>query len=461
MKKDMLLNRLTHFTKFILVLVLLTPIAIIHKNNIGIFSENNSEKEELLSSLARDTVHEGAFYDSNGVMLTQPSTNKGEDAPLINSDSFSYLIGFNSAVYGRYGLRGSMEDYLYNHNNRNEVGDSVYLTVDTGLQNFAYEQILNDQEGSVVVIDNDTGAILTLASHSTLEFDANDLRSFMENSQSNEGSQLRRGTFENDPPGSTFKIVTAIAALEKQQDKLLTEQDFLYYDSGEYTPVGSTYKITNWAFNSYGQIGLNQAMKKSVNTYFSQLGIKVGSKYLTKVAENFLIGEEITIPFLTTIKSKFDLGDYSPFMIAQTSFGQGKTEITPLHIALIGQSLGNDGQMLNPYIVQSIKNDKRVEYTHEITKLSDVTNTEIVKKINEVLHETALEYGLDEETYGVVCAKTGSAELHDGTIHTYFLGYTPKVSFVISMNHGRSSADLYPKAKALLSYLLQLDNKIN
>lgn len=417
-------------------------------------SSKQGTKNTITYEAISSYVVEGDIVDRNGtVVMGNASAGEAATAGYPENESYAYLLGYytvNSGVENSYGLRGNLKDYSLFHLDSNNKGATVQLTTDTGLQDYAYE-LLNGQEGSITVIDNDTGAILALASHSTITYDVNDMEGFLNSDV--EGAQYRRGTYENDPPGSTFKMITAAAALTKQEDEGFDDSYFNYYDTGSYLPEGSDWTITNYGNYSYGDIDLTKAMESSVNCYFANLGIQVGQEYLQNTAEAFKIGTDIEIPFLTTLTSSFSFSDNEPVTIAQTSYGQGDTEITPVHLALIAQAIANDGVMMSPYIVSYITDGTVPLYKHIDRKLGTCIDETVDSKLKEVLHATALGYGLDEYNYGMVYAKTGTAECANDRIHTYLVGFTENASFCISLNNSDISYSLYPIAQNLVSYI--------
>ncbi len=423
----------------------------------------STSKQATKNTITYDAISsyviEGDILDRNGnTIMGNASSGTGSYASYPENESYAYLLGYYSVSSGKentYGLRGNLKDYSLFHLDSNNKGATVKLTTNTSLQDYAYE-LLNGQEGSITVIDNKTGAILALASHSTITYDVNDINSLLLSDV--EGSHYRRGTYENDPPGSTFKIVTAAAALEKQQDEGLDDSFFNYYDTGTYLPAGSDWTITNYESASYGEVNLETAMNKSINCYFADLGVRVGADRISKTAKSFMIGSDIEIPFLTTLHSSFDVDPSSNDAVAQTAFGQGNTEITPVHLALIAQAVANDGTMMSPYVVSEIYSGNLPLYKHHDKKLSNALDSSICDKLKTILHSTAEGYGLDEYNYGMVYAKTGTAECSNDRIHTYMVGFTENASFCISLNNSDHSYNLYPLAQGLVSMINSIYN---
>lgn len=416
--------------------------------------EDKATRNAVTYNTIKDNVIEGDIIDRNGnLIMGNASPGSRATAAYPENYSYAYLLGYYSVSGNKentYGLRGNLKDYSLFHLDKNNKGATTYLTTDNELQDFCWN-LLDQQEGSITVIDNKTGAIRALASQSTIQYDVNDMNSLLLSTE--EGSQYRRGTFETDPPGSTFKIVTAAAALTKQEKENLDDSWFDFNDTGSYYAGDSDFEITNYNHIAYGQIGLETAMNKSVNCYFANLGLRVGAEQLLETAKKFKLGQSIKIPFLCTIRSSIDIDENDPDTIAQTSFGQGKTQITPLQITMISQAIANNGKMMQPYIVDSIQSGKIPLYHHFTYPISNTMSEEVNQKLKAILHSTAVGYGISEN-YGMVYAKTGTAECANDRIHTYITGFTDDASFCISMNNGTLSSILAPKA-------IQLVNKIN
>jgi cell division protein FtsI/penicillin-binding protein 2 len=420
-------------------------------------SKARTERNSITYEAIKDKVVEGDIYDKNGnLILGNASAGVPATASSPDNVAYAYLLGYYSGSSNKensYGLRGNLKDYSLFYLDSDSKGAATNLTTDSGLQDYAYE-LLDGNEGSITVIDNKTGAILCLTSQSTIIYDVNDVQSFV--SSDVEGSQYRRGTYETDPPGSTFKIITAAAALTAKDNGDLSDSAFQYSDTDSYIPSGSTNAITNYNDIAYGDCDLEKAMNYSINCYFANLGVKTGEKQMRETADAFKIGTDIEIPFLTTLHSKIDLGDGSEEELAQTSFGQGKTEITPAQLTMIAQAVANNGEMMSPYIVSSITQGSLTLYKHFDKKLSTCITESVDNQLKTVLHSNAVFYGLDESNYGMVYAKTGTAECSGDRLHTYFLGFTDNASFCISMNNGSKSSLLYPVAQKLVSYINQM-----
>ena len=96
--------------------------------------------------------------------------------------------------------------------------------------------------------------------------------------------------------------------------------------------------------------------------YFMNRALKLGGLRLYKTGKSFLLGEDISLDF-ATIHSNFDLKGYEDNVVATTAFGQGETLVTPLQMAMVTQSIANDGVMLKPYLFKSVVNGKEIRTT--------------------------------------------------------------------------------------------------
>lgn len=412
---------------------------------------SRSTKNTITYNEIRNKVVEGDIFDRNGNLI-MGNASEGVAAFAYEPEAYSYawLLGYysvNSSTENKFGLRGNLSRYsLFTLDDQNK-GAAVNLTTDSDLQNLAYS-LLNGEEGSITVIDNKSGAVLCFTSRSTISYNVNDVNDLLESDV--EGAQFRRGTFENDPPGSTFKVITAAAALQKAEDEELGEDWFRFYDTGTYIPEGSDYSIKNYNDKVYGEIGLETGLNYSVNCYFADLGIRVGSEALAETAKKFMFGKPIEIPFLCTLNSSMEFADSEPITVAQTSFGQGLTQVTPFQLAMVAQAVANNGRMMQPYIVRSVFSGSIPLYYHIDRKLTTSLSQSVDNQLKKIMHSTAEVYGLDEESFGYVCAKTGTAECANDRIHTYMIGFTEDASFCISMNNARTSKDIYPIARQLI-----------
>ena len=141
-------------------------------------------------------------------------------------------------------------------------------------------------------------------------------------------------------------------------------------------------------------LSFEEGFIKSSNVYFMDRALEMGGQALKEAADSFLIGQDIPLDF-ATLTSSFQLGDYEDNVVAATAFGQGETLITPLHMAMIAQSIAGDGEMLKPYLIRSVVNAKgkttREGKTEVLTKTME---KDIARRIRDVMTKAGESYGL-------------------------------------------------------------------
>lgn len=359
----------------------------------------------------------GSILDRKGQPLAWSETPGGE-RNYFYSHSLSNLVGYWSKIYGTYGLENTLNaDLVHSASAKEEKrGADVTLTLDRELQEEAYQAIA-DFTGSVTVLDAKTGEILALASSPT--FNVSALEEEWEEISQKEGV-FYSNAFQNPvAPGSVFKLVTSKEILENGIDKEKVE------DSGKLVINGQT--IRNYNGNAYGSISFEEGFVKSSNVYFMDRALKLGGKSLEETAESFLLGQDIKLDFIT-LKSTFDLGNYEENVVAATAFGQGETLVTPLQMAMIAQSIANDGKMQKPYLVQSVVNGKgKVIQEGKAELLTKTMEKSTAKKLRQVMTKAGESYGLSTigEEEWQIAAKTGTAERGDGTNNAWLVTFAP------------------------------------
>jgi len=380
---------------------------IYNTNTFNIAPEEVGKKEERLQdSIIRDMTTEGVFIDRYEYNITSPN-EPGKAAILNYQECFSSLIGYNSKTYGVSGLRSRYKENLF-PDKKDAVGDTIKLTIDGTLQEYAYNQLYG-HIGSLVIMNAETGEILALASRSdpTVGYDAGDI--YNRYSEYNEIPKFwyNRAVYTEDPPGSTFKIVTAASMIENGLE------DYEFEDSGIYSKFGCN--IHNYDNLAFGQVDLQKGLAKSVNTYFASAGNELGNEKLQVTAERFGYNQNISLDFCE-LNSNYgrEHGVNSNFDTAHCAFGQGNLTTSPLHVTMTMQAVINDGVMLKPYLIDSITTaDKgKVVYEGKTEKLFNSMSKTDARKLQEYLHGNAEDegYKMGEDNGYYAYAKTGTAQ---------------------------------------------------
>jgi peptidoglycan glycosyltransferase len=248
--------------------------------------------------------------------------------------------------------------------NKSGKGGNVALTLDRDAQDAAYEGLDNlpgDVEASVVAIQPSTGRILAMASLpsfdpnklSTHDFSA--VKTDYDRLQADETEPLLNRAIQTTlPPGSTFKLVTAAAALESGK----------YTADGE-VPGGATYQLPQTSDSSgeidnegrscgSDKIPFEQALAQSCNTTFAQLGVELGGEALREQAEAFGFNQHYLDDIGPQATSRFPEDATEP-EAGQSAIGQFEVQASPLQMAMVAAGIANQGVVMKPYIVDSIQ----------------------------------------------------------------------------------------------------------
>lgn len=341
-------------------------------------------------------IQRGKIYDRNDMLLVDTQIHEGGFAQrtypladLFDPAAFSNIIGFFSHRYGESGLEATYGDYLNGDRDsfrrlqdsllgRQPVGDNLHLTLDANLQAAAM-RALNGRIGSVVVLDPKTGAVLAMVSYPG--FDPRGLAfnpvadRGAENARieeywnilNSEGSGqplLNRPAQSRYPPGSTFKAVTAVAALEHQREARPNEIDCpneRFTEDGAPPVVNA---VQNLAERTGNPSNLERVFAFSCNTAFAEYAMRLGPDLLAEIAGKFDIlrpqdAPELSSDFtdLQTVPSLLfvDAGFLNRRAgLADTGFGQGQLLVTPLQMAMVAAAIANDGVMMQPFLVERI-----------------------------------------------------------------------------------------------------------
>ena len=410
-KRPALIYATTVFLTFVFIYNLILGTGLI----LGADAAVDARTQKLEDIAARKSTVEGQFLDRNGSPISE-ATTPGKPATLLFDEAYSHLIGYNSNMYGTSGLRKLLYDQLF-YGGNDHTGAAVTLTTRNDLQQYCYD-LLEGSEGSIIVMDAETGELLACASrsHTEVGYNVNEIdEQFAEYSQHN-AFFLNRATMAQDTAGSTFKIISAASMLENGMGSYV------------YDDLDGAFQIGNEAIHNYGGaiygagIDLQTALSKSINVYFASAALELNAKNLQNTAHRFLFGQEVSLDF-TTLHSTFHLGNLNNRMLlAQTAYGQGKVVVSPLQIAMIMAGVLNDGTLMKPYLIQQITDDGRTVYAGNPETASDALEKDIAHQLQDNLHETAKSYGFTEDLYGMVYAKTGTADQGTNNLnHIYFL----------------------------------------
>jgi penicillin-binding protein A len=413
--------------------------------------------------LQEERIKRGVIRASDGTVL---ATSRHIDAERYarrypTGDLFAHPVGFFSIDRGTVGLEDYYDDQLSGRSTSaidalarllgpQKVGDDLKTTLSPKAQRAAFDGLAG-RNGAVVALDVKTGAVRALAA--TPSFDPNDPA---------HAGTFNRATQGRFPPGSTFKAVTAAAAL----------------DSGKFTPgsqvdgrnhqVISGTPLDNFGGEDFGTVDLTFALTHSINTVWAQVGVRLGKRTLADYMEKF--GFYSDPPMDYPDDQMLPSGEYrngklldptSRFIdVGRMAIGQDKLLVTPLQMASVAQTIGNGGVRMKPRLVQKVVDpDGRTVDEPLPEQATRVMSTDSADQLTQMMKQVVKEgTGTAAALQGVeVAGKTGTAEIDPaaGINDLWFIGFTPQVAVaaVIERQRGQGGTVAAPVAKQVLQAL--------
>lgn len=479
--------------KIVFVMIAVLSLFFILITNVVINTVN--PPEELLSAVNEEKKDEekrlqakilrGTIFDREGNQLAYSEFEKNEDGKgerqkriYPYGELFAHTVGYYRGDYvgGRKMIEDRFNDRLLEINeeeletvkriDNNEVvkGASLELTLDLGMTQHAEKlfkqaarrrgKSLDNFIGSAVVMNPSTGEVYCM--YSNPSFDPNP-EALSENWNIYKNDEERspfvsRATGSKKIPGSVFKILTALAAVENGEQNLEME------DEGE-TIIGGT-RVVNDSVKPYGTVDMKKAIKVSSNVYFATLSQKIGKEKFLEMAEKFYINKELVLDIPiedATIKVDMDAGG-----LAAAAYGQGTVQVTPLHMAMVASAVANDGVLMKPYLVDKVTlASGENAFKAEPEKLSVITEKSLrwivdgmVQCVNGGTGTAAAVRGLK------IAGKTGTAQVTGKSANTWFIGFAPADNpqiaiCVMGENTGGGGGSVCgPIAKGLFEYCL-------
>ena len=334
----------------------------------------NSPYNQRQDSFAQSVVR-GDITDRNGNVLatTEVDEDGTETRTYPYGSLFSHVIGYNDSQFGKTGLESAqnfdlltsnaffMEKIQNEFKGEKDQGDTVVTTLDAELQQAAYDA-LGENKGAVIVMEADTGKILTLVSKP--DFDPNTLAENWEilNTDEENSPLLNRATNGSYAPGSVFKIVTALAYMRQDTDY----NSYSYDCQGSITEDNVTIRCFNGTVHGYED--LRSSFANSCNASFANIGLSLDVDGYRETAESLLFNKKLP-SVMDYTKSSFVLDAKSGSAeIMMTAMGQGKTMVSPYHMALITETIANGGTLMQPYYVDKVTNYTGTEVKKNVPK---------------------------------------------------------------------------------------------
>lgn len=425
--------------------------------------ENDSHNRRLWVN--EDNIKRGSIYDRNGNILAYSEKDSdGSQFRVYNyGKSASSVTGYSSKTYGKTGIEKSYNKELLalsgeNLSNfrkmvvKNDTGYDVHLSLDQNIQEIVYEY-MEDIKGSCIIMNPKTGEVLALVSNPSYDPNSVD-EDWDELIQNTDGPLVNRATSGSYRPGSTFKIVTATGVLNYGLDTS-------YNDTGVETIQG--YDIKNFDDQIFGMVNLRSAFVNSINTYFASKTNDLGRDKYEELAEKFMINKDYDFD-MDKNKAIIPFNDLNQVDLAMTGFGYGKTQITPLHMAMITSAIANEGKMMQPRLVTKVVDkDGKIIEEKEDKVLSEVTSVENANYIRDMMVSVVNE-GTGTSAYldsVQIAGKTGTADKENNMLDAWFVGFAPAydpdivIALVVEDSDDTGGVVAAPIARDILSSIYQ------
>jgi penicillin-binding protein 2 len=407
---------------------------------------------------------------------------------------------------GQFGMEKELETYLRGRNGGQQVevdalgrrvgvlyevedvpGYSVFLTLDRDLQETA-ARALEGKEGSIVVLDVNSGAVRALVSAPAFDpnifargIAAKEWRAVLNDPMRPLNNRAAHGQY---PPGSTFKIVLGIAALE--EGVIRPEQTI--FDPG-FLVVGNR-SFRDWRPHGHGTVDFHKAIVESCDVYFYQVGQKLGVDLIAKYARLFGLGEKTGIAIDdekgglipdTQWKMKRFRQPWYPGETPSVAIGQGYVTVTPLQMANLMAAVANGGTLFRPWYIQrveSLEGEVVREYGPEKIRsipLKDSTLEQVRSALRDVVHGGGGTAASGRSAVVEIAGKTGTAqvaEMRGATVksenlaylirdHAWFVAYAPaqkpEIAVAVLVEHGgHGGSAAAPLAKQVIEKYFEL-----
>jgi len=410
---------------------------------------NNSDNARLWAT--RNKVLRGTIYDRNKVQLAVSTRVNGstvQNREYPGGAYFAHVIGYANTQYGLTGLESEYDKYLSASNNigiteyikqlvsnkgavkqDDKKGDDLITTIDSNVQKKAFD-LLGNNKGAVVAINPKTGEILAMVSKPSYDPN-NDALKANWSSMNTDPSRplLNRAVSGLYPPGSTFKTITAVSALQNISgimNKTFDDNGILRFNATE--------SLSDFEGEAFGNINFKQAYVHSSNVVFGTIGLELGNTNLKNTAESFYFNRDLPSDGIVIDKSEFPTyNSYEKGNIAQSAIGQSGVLASPIQMAMVASTIANDGVMMEPHVVNSVvDSDGNIVKTFNNASIGTIITPQTASTITDFMRGVVTDgTGTVANISGLnVAGKTGTADHLEGGKNaipdSWFIGFAPE-----------------------------------
>lgn len=330
----------------------------------------------------------------------------------------------------------------------------IKLTLDSNCCKHAFE-MLENKKGAVVVYNYKTGDILCMVSTPTYDPE-NPPEVKALNNEKYEGVYLNRVISSAYTPGSVFKVITSICAINNMNDI-----DNKVYNCSKVFPVNGK-DIT--CLSNHQNLKFKDALMKSCNIYFAKLAIELGKDKMMENASKLFFNKSFKINKAQTKMSQYDIKNINDYQLGWSGIGQHNDLLNPMHMLIIMGAIANDGTAVMPNMISEINTPNSIgALNYQVLKKEapiNLMSKETANKIKDAMRYTVKNNYGDSMFPGLnVCAKTGTAEVGENKNPTAWMvgfssnGKTPLAFVVAIEDSGYGIKEAGPIAKSVLTNL--------
>lgn len=393
---------------------------------VGIVVQQNKSQRLLLQSSNENKAVLHSRYSNAGTiwsadMVRLAYSKDGERQYAENSELAramvqtvgDYTHNIGNTIEGAYqdrligAGRSFIQQLAFDFTGNGMTGDDIILTLNSELSLHA-QSLLGDSNGSIVIINYRTGAILCMVSTPNTYPD-----NVVSWTNIPESSLFNRSIAGAYAPGSTYKIVTGVAWSESEQ----YDPNYTMYCRGQETLLGQGSVTEDRGEDAHGEIGMQTAFHVSCNHFFGDVGIKAGAELMENTAEQFGFNKPLSIGRLIGKTGTYKAVPDDQYLLSWQSIGQpienNELTVSPLHLAMISGAVANSGIMMQPYLVKNFISPfgKNYEITKEqvFSQIDSAADVEAIKNYLITTVEQGRAYGSYIPGYAIG-GKTGTAE---------------------------------------------------
>lgn len=407
----------------------------------------------------RQLTTAGAVLDRDGEVLVESKDGErkfNSDSTIrkatlhVVGDTQGYIATGVQSIYRSYMIGYDFINGVYKAV-RDGTGNDISLTIDSEICKVAYNALGNNN-GTVGVYNYKTGEVICTVSKPTYDPENKPDDIDTDTSGKYDGIYLNRLLSGVFAPGSVFKTVVAICALENMED--IDERTFTC--TGKYkTDDGDV--ICN---SNHGKLTFEQAYNRSCNSVFAQLANELGKTKLTATAEKLGFNTSLTACGVNLAKSSFNVKKANNCELGWAGIGQHTVLANPCHLLMIVGAIANGGECVTPYLVQNTTSSKIRSIMNTISPSSQISiDSEVAARMKEIMRSTVTDYYGAWRFSGLeMCGKTGTAEVDEKRPHAWFVGFSSDEDFpyaivVMVENGGSASSVAIPVANKVLQAL--------